>query len=333
MASRNCHGRQLKWSICLSDQVADLEDPWLKLMFTWMIPTVDNLGRMEGEPYQVKGIIFPKETSVTIDDVERMLAELHDAGLIIWYRHGRLRYVFLPKHHKHQRLAGNMRKESDFPAPHEADERLWRESEEARRTTFEHDDGVTVTAVQTLSERGSDAVRTPCERRTSLREEKGREETHLSDIASESDPAEPEDSDVHRGVRPRKGVEHPQSAASIRARETRTDGERAFLYWVEVMGKQDDTQYDGERRAKCDDRLKKDSTLGDIRQAIDGCHASPHNMGENDRHRRFNDLELICRSRTKLEEFMAVIREKTTAAGDPWAILAKTDIGTREACT
>src|SRR5660397_29005 len=76
----------------------------------------------------------------------------------------------------------------------------------------------------------------------------------------------------------KKGVEHPKSAARLRAKDEakRTDGEKAFLHWVNVMAKRDDTLYDGGRRTKCEARLKKDSTLGDILAAIDGCRASSH---------------------------------------------------------
>ena len=125
MSSRNCQARPLHWRICISEQVADLSDPWAKLMFTWMIPNVDNLGRMEGEPYQVKGLCFPLEPDMTPERIEKLLAMLHEAGLIIWYKTGRLRYVQLPRFDRHQKLAGNMKSTSDFPAPSSEDIAKW----------------------------------------------------------------------------------------------------------------------------------------------------------------------------------------------------------------
>jgi len=103
----------------------------------------------------------------------------------------------------------------------------------------------------------------------------------------------------------KKGTEHPKSVARLRAKDEdkRTAGEKVFLHWVDRMEKRDDTLYDGVRRAKCQQRLDKDSTPEDLMAAIDGCRASPHNMGENDRDRTFNDLELICRSRDNVEKF------------------------------
>jgi hypothetical protein len=164
MAARNCRGRQLKWTICISEQVAALSGPWPKLLFTWMIPTVDNLGRMDGEPYQVRGLIFPFEAGVTDAKITAWMQELHDAALIVWYRSGRLRYVWLPKHTAHQRLAGNMKAESDFPAPSPADVHSW----EQRNERYEH----STYTVRTGDEEGY-------EHSTSLLEEKRREEKDI----------------------------------------------------------------------------------------------------------------------------------------------------------
>jgi len=139
MASRNCKGRHLGWAICQSEQVADLSDPWCKLLFTWLIPNTDNCGRLEGEPYQVAGLIFPLEVqkgSVTVQKVERWLQELHDAALVIWYRAGRLRYIALPKFSGYQSLTGNMKAVSDYPAPSESDIQAWEQREQAVCTLY-----------------------------------------------------------------------------------------------------------------------------------------------------------------------------------------------------
>lgn len=137
MASRNCQGRRLDWAICQSEQVADLSDPWCKLLFTWLIPNTDNCGRLDGEPYQVAGTVFPLEMekgTVTVTKVDKWLGELRDAGLIIWYQSGRLRYIQLPKFLEHQTLTGNMKAVSDYPAPDEASIQTWKVIEEAVNT-------------------------------------------------------------------------------------------------------------------------------------------------------------------------------------------------------
>lgn len=139
MASRNCQGRRLDWSICQSDQVADLTDPWAKLLFTWLIPNADNCGRIEGEPYQIAGLIFPlemKKGTVTVAKVEKWLRQLDDLALIIWYQVGRLRYIQLPKFSDRQTLSGNMKATSDYPAPDESYIQGWRLKEEAVLTAY-----------------------------------------------------------------------------------------------------------------------------------------------------------------------------------------------------
>lgn len=158
MATRNCHGRKLHWKICISEQVADLDDPWAKLLFTWLIPTADNLGRMEGEPYQVKGLIFPYEEAMTPERVDELLTMLHEAGLIIWYRAKRLRYLQLPRFAAHQKLVGNMKAESDYPEPSEQDIQAWEER---------------MNTVYTEEERGADPV---CPYKEGEEEDKGEEE-------------------------------------------------------------------------------------------------------------------------------------------------------------
>jgi len=129
--------------------VADVDDPWAKLLFTWMIPTVDNCGRMEGEPYQVKGLVFPLEPTVSPEQVAAMLQKLHDRGLIIWYQHGRLRYIYLPRFQRHQKLVGNMRATSDFPEPSSEDIEAWNTRTNAVHTTYVPESGPGIYAVST----------------------------------------------------------------------------------------------------------------------------------------------------------------------------------------
>lgn len=75
-----------------------------------------------------------------------------------------------------------------------------------------------------------------------------------------------------------------------------------FEYWQVVMGKQKST-LTPERQKKIEDRLYSRS-VDEVKLAIDGCRGSPHNMGQNDRNTEFNDIELICRNETKLEQFI-----------------------------
>lgn len=77
-----------------------------------------------------------------------------------------------------------------------------------------------------------------------------------------------------------------------------------FRYWCDVMGKNlNQTKLTPKRDKAIKARLKDGYTLEQIKQAIDGCRMDPFSMGQNDRHKAFNDIELICRTGEKLESF------------------------------
>jgi hypothetical protein len=77
--------------------------------------------------------------------------------------------------------------------------------------------------------------------------------------------------------------------------------QEVFDYWQAVMNKQK-SRLTPERRKKIRSRLVFYTTQ-EIKQAIDGCKNTPHNMGVNDRNTLYNDIELICRNDTNLERF------------------------------
>jgi hypothetical protein len=94
--------------------------------------------------------------------------------------------------------------------------------------------------------------------------------------------------------------------------------ERVFEYWKTTMNKPNARPIEKRRRAVYQ-RLKEGYSPDDIATAIRGCAASPHNMGQNDRHTEFNDLELICRDGTQIERFISLAgeyREKPVEACD-----------------
>jgi hypothetical protein len=107
--------RMLSWRVTRDARVAALSDS-AALLFTWLIPCADNLGRLCGEPLQVKADVGVRR-AWSVDDVERMLAELHALALIDWYAVDGMRYIALPRWPSHQKLVGNMRAKSQCPPP------------------------------------------------------------------------------------------------------------------------------------------------------------------------------------------------------------------------
>lgn len=79
-----------------------------------------------------------------------------------------------------------------------------------------------------------------------------------------------------------------------------------FEYWREVMRKGSSTKPTKGRMAKINARLKEGYTVDQIKAAIDGCARSPYHMGVNDQGRKYDDLDLICRSGEKLEGFVTI---------------------------
>lgn len=84
-----------------------------------------------------------------------------------------------------------------------------------------------------------------------------------------------------------------------------TSVREVFAYWQNVMGHPTAKLIPGKKRARAiEARLKDGYTVEDIKSAVDGCRATPHNMGKNDRHTVYDDIELICRDEVHLESFL-----------------------------
>jgi hypothetical protein len=75
-----------------------------------------------------------------------------------------------------------------------------------------------------------------------------------------------------------------------------------FEHWRRVMSKPTAKLTKG-RAARVRDRLREGYTVEQLQRAVDGCKASAFHQGQNDRGTTYNDLELICRSGEKVEQF------------------------------
>ena len=84
-----------------------------------------------------------------------------------------------------------------------------------------------------------------------------------------------------------------------------------YNYWFSVMNKDGKTKFTAKRKSKIKARLKEGYTEQQIKQAIDGCANSPYHMGQNDNKTIYNDIELICRSGEKVEQFGQRLEEST----------------------
>lgn len=110
------------------------------LAYTWMIPSADNMGRLEGDAELVASMIFPRQRSeITDQRMAEILQSLHDAGLVFWYAVNGERFLQFPAESwaEHQKLVGNMRAESDFPAPPDDGLAAWYEQVRTSMNEYE----------------------------------------------------------------------------------------------------------------------------------------------------------------------------------------------------
>ena len=75
-----------------------------------------------------------------------------------------------------------------------------------------------------------------------------------------------------------------------------------FEYWKRACDKPR-AIYTDDRRAKVRARLRQGFSVEQIKRAIDGVANSPWHRGENNQHREFLDLTLICQTGSKVEQY------------------------------
>lgn len=78
-----------------------------------------------------------------------------------------------------------------------------------------------------------------------------------------------------------------------------------FEHWREIMGKGPRAVFDDARRGAVEARLAEGYTVDELKRAIEGCASDPFNMGKNDRKKRYDDLELICRKAAHVDRYMS----------------------------
>lgn len=99
-----------------------------------------------------------------------------------------------------------------------------------------------------------------------------------------------------------KGKEQGKELKDTLSSELDATAESIFAFWCSTMQKQKSAF--SKARKKCVlDRLKEGYSVEEIQQAIVNCSNTPHNMGQNENRKVYDDLELICRSPEKLEQF------------------------------
>jgi hypothetical protein len=55
------------------------------LLYTWLIPHVDDQGRVSGESATIKAVVCPLRKDIEEAEIPKLLSEMEDMGLIILY--------------------------------------------------------------------------------------------------------------------------------------------------------------------------------------------------------------------------------------------------------
>lgn len=102
---------------------------------------------------------------------------------------------------------------------------------------------------------------------------------------------------------------------------------QVFLYWQKTMQKPQ-AKLTSDRRNKITARLKDGYTAEQLMAAIDGCANSDFHMGRQPgKPTQYNDIELICRTGSKVEQF-AAIKAQPVQDNDDWVarMMADTEV-------
>lgn len=110
-------GRIILKRICQSKKLADLKTDGARLLYTWLIPSLDINGCFSGDPDVIKGQIFTRlKKSAKI--IGSYLEDLATVGLIVWYESGGDQFLQVPDFaEKQPSLNPSKEAESTIPTP------------------------------------------------------------------------------------------------------------------------------------------------------------------------------------------------------------------------
>lgn len=110
-------GRMLKKEISESKKLGALNSDSARLLYTWLIPWLDIEGRYTADPDILKGHLFPKVKSMTIEKIEILLLELAEGKLIYLYKSDGEHYLQFTKFKELQSLHPERESKSEIPSP------------------------------------------------------------------------------------------------------------------------------------------------------------------------------------------------------------------------
>jgi hypothetical protein len=109
-------GRMIDNCISISERINDLS---LReaFIYTWIIPHLDDWGRISGSPRTLKALIFPMKKEISIKNIEDTLTKFKELGLFLWEEVNGEMVLQMPfkEFNSHQSISEAKRAKSKYP--------------------------------------------------------------------------------------------------------------------------------------------------------------------------------------------------------------------------
>lgn len=109
-------GRMIDNCISISERINDLS---LReaFIYTWVIPHLDDWGRITGSPRTLKALIFPMKKEISIRNIEDTLTKFKELGLFLWEEVNGEMVLQMPfkEFNSHQAISDSKRAKSKYP--------------------------------------------------------------------------------------------------------------------------------------------------------------------------------------------------------------------------
>lgn len=280
-------------------------------LYVGAIVLSDDYGNFRAEPRKLLGEVFWARTEVTAGVVTSLLVELAEAGrtatqtgLFGLYRVRGQLYGHIRNWEKHQKVdkVGNPR----VPSPNDKEAEscsptslFSRDPRESLGPDLDHDPDQRPRSTTVGFGNPTDAPD------VSVRTNQGDALPDASNPNPPTEPSSPEAPKPTAGQLPLTPSEPEPALATGNA--VQRVHEHYVAAWKRHIGGVRPPKLDEKRRTRIRDRLRERFTVEDLCRACDGIFLSRFHMGDNDRNKRFIDLELVCRDAKHVEEFMSLV--------------------------
>lgn len=290
--------RDISPGFFLNESLSEV-DPLGRILFAGLWCYADRNGRLEHRPKRIKAEILPYD-DITSEQVETWLQQLASRLLISFYQVGSNKFIQITNFTKYQ--SPHPGEKPVHPEPPVLPESNAAVSVQAAQLSAEVEQNQEITENH-LQASGQQVT-------SNLQENDQQRSYSLTLLLSNSN------SNLEESNTEEKSAENMPNSANSTAPTLKPTSpvEAVFIHWKEICN-HPKAVLDAKRRRAIQDRLKQFS-VEDCKRAIEGCKASPWHQGANDRHKVFDDIELIFRDAKHVEEFIRVLEKTPSLARD-----------------